>query len=765
MSTNVYLYSIAPGERKKDDWVTGLPGRGPIPAEYMVIGLAPSPGRPRDRRLEPFGSTSWDLVQKLREDYPSMYVTNLVKEPLTPGKKAGKRTITRWLPALHREIELVDPERILCLGDQVAKALLPGFSSLREDHGTLFSFQNRIWTATYHFTAARRNASLRPMLSRDLERFFTLPDPVAPEYVLVSRPEEIPLKRGRTVVLDIETTGVGLADTITLLGLRSMGRNYIMVAPDPEVLVSLSRRLLEHRVTLLGHNLVFDLSFLLRITGGRWEADIPIEDSMSLAYTRGHLILALKHLTTTLTDLPGSRFSSVSTQDPVYLAGDLESTEQVFAAIRRDEKPPYVYHLLTDLAPIIARMKMAGVYVNPETLERVGTIAREQAHEAKAALESAAGVKPGTVNFASSKQVIALLQSHKVPLETNRAGNPSAAEKVLLPLVDEYPIVKALLAYRESDKLVSGFVLPYQALLQYSPFLHPTMMIHSTRTGRLSCRNPNLQQVPREGPLKEVFESRWEGGQYGLIDFSQAELRVAALISQDPEFLKALLGPDVHRYIASLCFEKTEEEITSAERKASKKITFGLLYGGSSKGLAARAGLPVQRVDKIIKVFFSKFPRLAQWFEEQRYQVITERHVTTVFGRTRDLTPELLLEGPSGAYRKAVNTPIQSLASDCMLVVLRTVYGLLREHRFDSRPIFGVHDSLLLDVAPGEEEAVGDFVQEGFRSLWDTPLSSDLPFWKDLPLTGEFILGPTWASVESTNAAYAPTFQLPCSSH
>lgn len=100
-----------------------------------------------------------------------------------------------------------------------------------------------------------------------------------------------------------------------------------------------------------------------------------------------------------------------------------------------------------------------------------------------------------------------------------------------------------------------------------------------------------------------------------------------------------------------------------------------------------------------------------------------------------------------------------------MLVVLRTVYGLLEQYRFDSRPIFGVHDSLLLDVAPGEEEAVGDFVQEGFRSLWETPIATELPDWKKLPLTGEFLLGPTWASVESTNAAYNPTFQLPCSSH
>lgn len=761
---HAFIYSLAPGERKSDPWVTGLPGKGRIPAEYLVIGLAPSTKRPKNRMLEPFGSTSWELVQKLRQSYPSMYVTNLVKEPLEPGKKAGKRLIARWLPSLLREIELVDPERILCLGDQVAKTLLPGFTSLREDHGTLFSYEGRVWVPTYHFTAARRNPALKPLLQRDLERFFTLPDPVAPEYVLVSKPSEIPLREKSTVVLDIETTGVGLEDTLTLLGLRSQGVNYIMVAPAPSVLVSLSHRLKEAQVRVLGHNLVFGLSFLLRITDGEWETDLTIEDSMSLAYTEGHLILALKHLTTTLTDLPGSRFSSV-TQDPVYLAGDLESTEQVFSQLKGEQKPPYVYTLLTDLAPIIARMKHAGVYVNRETLDRVGTIARHQSVEARAALEEAAGVKPGQINFASSKQVITLLQEHKVPLEKNRAGNPSAAEKVLLHLVDEYPLVKALLDYRASDKLVTGFVLPYQVLLKDSPYLHPTMMIHSTRTGRLSCRNPNLQQVPREGPLKEIFESRWEGGSYGLIDFSQAELRVAALVSRDKDFLQALLGPDVHRYIASLCFQKKEEDVTSAERKASKKITFGLLYGGSNAGLASRAGLPVQRVEKIVKVFFSKFPRLAEWFEEQRYQAITEQRVTTVFGRVRDLTPELLSEGPSGAYRKAVNTPIQSLASDCMLVVLRTVYGLLEKYRFDSRPIFGVHDSLLLDVAPGEEEAVGDFVQEGFRSLWETPIATELPDWKKLPLTGEFLLGPTWASVESTNAAYNPTFQLPCSSH
>src|SRR3954468_21367193 len=118
-----------------------LPGKGSLNAKLMLIGMAPSPNRPYERRLEPFGAKSWDIlrgiVNMIGEE--NLYVTNLVKTPIPAGEKLGAKRIKLWKPGLLEEINRVAPKRILCLGDEVGKALIPGFGGLRSDHGTFFN--------------------------------------------------------------------------------------------------------------------------------------------------------------------------------------------------------------------------------------------------------------------------------------------------------------------------------------------------------------------------------------------------------------------------------------------------------------------------------------------------------------------------------------------------------------------------------------------------------------------------------------------------
>jgi len=213
-----------------------------------------------------------------------------------------------------------------------------------------------------------------------------------------------------------------------------------------------------------------------------------------------------------------------------------------------------------------------------------------------------------------------------------------------------------------------------------------------------------------------------------------------------------------------MLFGRPMEDITSGQRKFSKKITFGVLYGGSVRGLAYRSGFEPNEVAAVLEVFNEEFPQLSAWLRAQREAVEFDASIATLFGRRRDLSAELNERGASDAARKAINTPIQSLASDLMLVVLREIEQQVLERDLNSYPLFGVHDSLILEVYPGEEEELLEVVQLGFEAIAETPLR-DLEMFKTVPIIGEAAIGESWAAVEETNEGYGAEVTRECFSH
>lgn len=758
-----YLMSFLDAEHK-----AYLPGLGSVPAKYMIVGLAPSTKRPLNRRFLPFGASSWNLINALFHRYPGqVYVTNLIKTPQPPGQKSFPEIYTH-INYLREEMELVCPERVLCFGDVVASVLIPGFTNLREDHGTFFrttlSHLTAYFIATYHPAAVARQPILKPIMVRDLQRFFDLADPDQARASVIFSVDELDFPEGAEVILDLETTGVEDSDIITLAGFAHAGNNFIRSfdgAPEADrrsFFVEFGRLAKAKKWTLIGHNMAFDYWMMIKETKGRFPR-IPIRDTMLMAHVAGEEILSLKHLTSLRTDLPGSR-SGGSYQDLTYLAEDLRSTyelDRYYLRIRQKFITPVVHRLV----PTVAFMRFNGTHVDRAMLSQQLVQATADKERLETSLAEVLGRR---INWNSPVQVAQALLDLDIPLyERTATGALSVKESVLLSL-SGFPVVQQLLEYRAASKLVSGFLLPYLKISEEDSLLHPRLLLQGTRTGRLSCRNPNLQQVPRVGPIKLAFVSRWEGGQIALVDFSQAELRMAALLSEDMEFVNALNSADVHRYIASMLLGLPQDQVSQTQRKASKKITFGLLYGGSTRGLAERAGLDESQVAVVMDRFFNVFPKLGGWLKAQDTRLASSLQIHTLFGRERDLTPEFTSGGRRNAYRKAVNTPIQSLANDCMLVVADQIVKSLRQRRLKSRPLFGVHDSFIMEAAPGEAQAVFEVVQSGFDALWNTPLAS-VKIFKQLPLLGDLKLGVSWANVEETNEAYQPLHEFECSTH
>lgn len=738
------------------------PGKGPLPADYAIVGIAPSTKRPIGRDNEPFGAKSWSLIKAIKEDSEgTIYVTNLIKAPLEPGTTPNVRQVRRALPSLMAELKMVQAKRILCVGGPPASVLCgPGFTNVSDDHGTLFFNDelNAYVVPTYHFSAIARNPGLQSILARDLERFFELPDPVPPQFHVYEAGQNYYFPEGSRVFLDIETTGLDPRSCdIISIGLYAEdwdGKVLIIPHPTSHMLNHLLSKLKEKNCILVGHNMQFDLYFLGEKSGKFW--DLPIEDTMLMAHIAGEEKLSLKHLTTRYTDRPGPRAYG-SFNDYEYLAEDVLSTYEIYDYFKPSVQDAFITGVLNDLVPVTVGMRLKGVYIDRPKLR---VVLDEWDSQSMAHLVGLGE----SINWNSTQQVAEELIRQGVHLtKKTKGGGWAVSEDVLEELATDYDIARQILEYRYVIKQRTFLENYLNDTSDAHPFLHPRLLLSGTRTGRLACQNPNLQQVPRVGPIKTIFRSRWDRGHIGLIDLSQAELRVTAYTAEDEAFAAMLLSGDAHRSIAARLWGIPEDQVTSAQRKASKAITFGLLYGGSPKGLAKRVGVSEREVTKILQEFFSAFPKLSTWLENTKKLGVKMGYVVTPFGRVRDLTGLIREEGDFSAQRKAVNTPIQATASDITLLILRYVSGALRQQGLRSRPIITVHDSELIDVYPREEEAVGAIVQEGFRQLWNSPLGSN-PLFHTLPLVGELVIAESWAAVESTNEGYNPKWKFDCSS-
>jgi len=759
----------------------GVSHAEPGEARWAMVSLEPTS---RPNLPYPVGEKTLALVRAVSFEgnqftWDNVYVTSVYKRPNPFGQKGNKKfTIARRKEAYLRMVEELNaalgtpedvhereylrPARILAFDTAVADLLAPNFEGISEDHGTFFynpdihAYVIPVPNLQYTW----QNPVRREWAHRDLVRLFTLPDPIPPKYELVTgfAPG---IEKGDWVYYDVETTGVEyFVDKITLLCYAVNGDEGVYIIKDPaaDVLEDFMNQLNEKAAVVVGHNLSFDLGMMITSTGIL--PKFPVLDTMVMAFLLGHEKKALKHLTSVLTDRPGSRayggFTSLG-----YVAEDVLSTRDILTVLQPQVEKIFAHSFMERLVVKFAIMRYQGVMVRHDLMAEL------EAHYAEMIAEKVDELHSyrlgASTNFNAPAQVGNFLISNGVQLtEKTESGQFSTSEAALLKI--ENPVAKAILDYRALTKDY-GWLTSYRKFSSASPWgmLHPRMNLTQARTGRTSCADPNLQQVPRLGDVKRVFISRFPGGFIGLVDLAQAELRGAALISEDPEFIEALNSEDVHRAMAAKAFRKPEAEITPTERKRSKGVTFGKLYGGSNAGLAKRMGMREEEVASVERALFQAFPMLAQTLEDLAEIGISAGMITTPFGRVRDLREIIALEGEGSAGRKAKNTPIQSMASDVMLVITDAAQDYLDAHNARSHVIFGVHDSGLYDIHPDEVQLVADAVSHGFRALNATPLA-EFPAFKVIAFSGELIIAPSWAEVEDTNPAYKdPDYIYACS--
>ncbi len=303
------------------------------------------------------------------------------------------------------------------------------------------------------------------------------------------------------------------------------------------------------------------------------------------------------------------------------------------------------------------------------------------------------------------------------------------------------PFIKPLLEYKKLDKLLSTYGQPLlDKICPVTKRLHGSFTLGYTATGRLSSRSPNLQNLPRDTDIRGIFKAA-EGCVLVGADYSQIELRVAALLSQDRNMLKAYKeGIDLHSYLASKISGTRIESVTKEQRQLSKAINFGLLFGLGAKGLVEYAQwnygvtLTLDEAYNHVRTFFDTFSGYSVWQQKTRDKANNSLQIATVMGKLRKLTAKRV-------FTCSVNHPVQGTAAE---IVINALCRLRRHNNTASiKTINCVHDELLLEC-PKEYE------REARKLLSDSMKQAMVKVFPGASLNKlvDVKSGPTWAAIK-----------------
>jgi DNA polymerase I-like protein with 3'-5' exonuclease and polymerase domains len=324
----------------------------------------------------------------------------------------------------------------------------------------------------------------------------------------------------------------------------------------------------------------------------------------------------------------------------------------------------------------------------------------------------------------------ALVPRRTKPTKTWPLGNPGLSQEDLGKI--DHPAARLMSTRSTLYKQLTGFLAPIEERT-VDGRISTSFSLTGTVTGRLSSRSPgpdnpglNSQQIPRDKATRNLFGEK--GAAWIEVDFSQLELRVAAVMAQEPTMLQLFAtDADIHTYIAGRVTRKDEKDVTKGDRTLAKGVNFGFLYGMMAKHFAdyVRDSYGVTITRKEAEVFreeyFANFSQLPVWYRKQRAEALEQGGVHNEFGRFRHL-PRVYHEDfwvQENAFRQAINSPVQSTGSDFMLVSLGRLARDERLPALGAKLITTVHDSVCLTAPFSTAKKVGRIVKETMENADD----------------------------------------------
>jgi DNA polymerase-1 len=548
------------------------------------------------------------------------------------------------------------------------------------------------------------------------------------------------LKAAHAVVIDLETSGFSLTyDEILCMTVATSPTDVTIITDDAlysrdeddSFPVGKALAELPEYIVWIGHNISFDLLRLWWMFGVKLRAGF---DTMLAHYcldeNRGHDLKTLaarycdapdweadikSYLSKPATDsyamLPRPVLYLYAAQDGVYTWSLYELFEEQLSKPENSGPKRLFNTIMMPGVSALTELSFGGVYADTERAEELRTRCMLEAGTARAELQSI--TKDTTFNPGSPAQVAHILydvlhaptfsQSSKgyvaqLGQATGKASERSTGKEQLERLMhwDELPAVQhfaeTMLRYRTPIYTISHYVDPFENARESDERVHPSYLLTASVTGRLSSKNPNVMNMPREGGVRGCIRPM-PGNVILSADYGQAELRALAMISKDTTFQQLYReGKDVHRTVSTWFYGP---DYTKTQRVIAKAFVFGLMYGRGEDSIAAGFGIPRSEAREKMAILMNLMPRYPAWVDELKEQVMRLGYIETPLGRRRRFMG-VTNQNWGATKRFAINSPVQGTSSDIMFLALIDIIEWIRD--FGGRVLFPLHDALEAEV-------------------------------------------------------------------
>lgn len=403
---------------------------------------------------------------------------------------------------------------------------------------------------------------------------------------------------------------------------------------------------------------------------------------------------------------------------------------------------------------VVEEMNKRGVKVDKKILSNLSL----KYHKELSRIEKTIWKEAGEEFNVNSPKVLSDILFNKLQLAEKRqkktpTGALSTKESELEKLKDKHPIISLVLEYRELSKLLSTYIDAIPPLLDKSSRLHSTFILAGAATGRMASNNPNLQNIPNKTALGRAIRNAFvaeKGFKLVALDYSQIELRIAAVLSKDKKLIEIFKnGEDIHAGVAMRIFKVPQDKVDKGMRTKAKTINFGILYGMGVNALKANLGVDRKEAQEFYDKYFQTFTGLAGYLDKVKAEADKKGYTETMFGRRRYFAG---MKSPlpyvrAQAERMAINAPMQGTQADIIKIAMRQIDEYIRsEGKSDEmRLILQVHDELVYEVKDSLVEEAAKY----FKEIMENAFAGKETF--GVPIIAEASAGDNWGEMEQVD--------------
>jgi uracil-DNA glycosylase family 4 len=683
-------------------------------------------------------------------DLNQCYFTTVMHGVSPDGEPPTPKEVKACTEYLKEEIAKVKPKYVLLLGATALKGAL-GRAKLTEVHGSAILEDGITYLPTFHPALVLRDPTRFDSFVDDVKKFSVAVTgktgafkPELNMYVVESWESFAvmikDMEDSREMSFDLETSDLNPYKPnvwVNCLTVTTPNAQWIVPLEHKEskwkgnrhdqlvILQTIKDVMKGHKI--VGHNAKFDNKWLMRCYGLRFPLTFDTMIATKLC-DENLPHISLKYLARRFFNAPEYDIKETEKMGEcdaktlyTYCATDGYYTLKLYYLLREElERNPGLKKVFINismpLSNALEQVEANGVYVNMEKFAEVEKELLAKREALQAELDAYA-----KINWRSRDQVANLFynQFGLQILERTDTGKPSTAEGVLKRLENQHPAVKKLLEYREVTKTISAFIEGWKEFIDENGRMHPNFNITGTVTGRLSCNEPNLQQVPKDGKIRNLITAP-EGWTFVEADLSQIELRVAAMLAMEPTMLRIYNEGkiDLHTYTAAILTGKPTDKVEKKDRSNAKPVNFGLLYGMQAPTLKEYAftnygqDITLEQATEFRHKFFATYRGLPIWHEKQKQEARLNGGITTLTGRIRHL-PAISSRDKkvvAEAERQAINSPVQSFSSDMCVSALIELANTLDPA--ECRIVGNVHDAILFEVRNDKVEELSAYIHK-----------------------------------------------------